>query len=265
MNVLLAFVIFTGIAWLAIAARRRPVLRGPAGFAGRRRRAPGRATRSSPSTASGTSSSPARPPSTACATGRRDGRPDASTTPTEPGATSRSTLRPAAEINAEQGALGISGATKPFEAYFSGEYTQQRPADGDPDRRRARRSAGSGSSSAAWRASSARSPTDPTAPPPVAGPGRHRDPDRRHLLEQRADPDAVRRRHPVGQPGRREHPAVPAARRRPDADDHAQALLRARISLRAEQLTYMVGFVFLFAFLIWVTGFDIIRSLGGGS
>ncbi len=37
-----------------------------------------------------------------------------------------------------------------------------------------------------------------------------------------------------------------------------------RISLRAERLTYMVGFVFLFAFLIWVTGYDIIRSLGGG-
>jgi regulator of sigma E protease len=40
-------------------------------------------------------------------------------------------------------------------------------------------------------------------------------------------------------------------------------LFGARISLRAEQLTYVVGFVFLFAFLIWVTGFDIIRSLGG--
>jgi regulator of sigma E protease len=39
----------------------------------------------------------------------------------------------------------------------------------------------------------------------------------------------------------------------------------ARISLRAEQLTYVVGFVFLFAFLIWITGFDIVRSLGGGS
>ena len=37
----------------------------------------------------------------------------------------------------------------------------------------------------------------------------------------------------------------------------------ARISVRAEQLTYMVGFVFLFAFLIWVTGFDIVRGLGG--
>ena len=39
----------------------------------------------------------------------------------------------------------------------------------------------------------------------------------------------------------------------------------ARISLRAEQLTYMVGFVFLFAFLIWVTGFDILRGLTGGT
>jgi regulator of sigma E protease len=42
-------------------------------------------------------------------------------------------------------------------------------------------------------------------------------------------------------------------------------LFGARISLRAEQLTYMVGFVFLFGFLIWVTGFDIIRSISGGS
>lgn len=42
-------------------------------------------------------------------------------------------------------------------------------------------------------------------------------------------------------------------------------LFGARISLRAEQLTYMVGFVFLFGFLIWITGFDIIRGLSGGS
>jgi regulator of sigma E protease len=42
-------------------------------------------------------------------------------------------------------------------------------------------------------------------------------------------------------------------------------LFGTRISLRAEQLTYMVGFVFLFAFLIWITGFDIIRGLTGGT
>ena len=40
--------------------------------------------------------------------------------------------------------------------------------------------------------------------------------------------------------------------------------LGARMSVRAEQLTYMVGFVFLFAFLIWITTFDIARGLGGG-
>ena len=44
-----------------------------------------------------------------------------------------------------------------------------------------------------------------------------------------------------------------------------KALFGSRISLRAERLTYVVGFVFLFAFLIWVTGFDLIRILGGGT
>jgi regulator of sigma E protease len=39
----------------------------------------------------------------------------------------------------------------------------------------------------------------------------------------------------------------------------------ARISLRAERLTYAVGFLFLFGFLIWVTGFDLLRILGGGA
>jgi regulator of sigma E protease len=42
-------------------------------------------------------------------------------------------------------------------------------------------------------------------------------------------------------------------------------ILGTRISLRAEQATYMVGFVFLFAFLIWVSGFDILRILSGGT
>jgi regulator of sigma E protease len=43
-----------------------------------------------------------------------------------------------------------------------------------------------------------------------------------------------------------------------------KSLFGRRISLQAERLTYMVGFVFLFAFLIWITGFDIIRGLQGG-
>jgi regulator of sigma E protease len=42
-----------------------------------------------------------------------------------------------------------------------------------------------------------------------------------------------------------------------------KAIFGTRISLRAERLTYVVGFVVLFAFLIWVTGFDILRALNG--
>jgi regulator of sigma E protease len=38
-----------------------------------------------------------------------------------------------------------------------------------------------------------------------------------------------------------------------------------RISLRAERLTYAVGFVALFTFLIWITVFDIARQVGGGT
>jgi regulator of sigma E protease len=41
--------------------------------------------------------------------------------------------------------------------------------------------------------------------------------------------------------------------------------LGARMTVQAEQLTYMVGFVFLFGFIIWITGFDIARMFGGGS
>jgi regulator of sigma E protease len=37
-----------------------------------------------------------------------------------------------------------------------------------------------------------------------------------------------------------------------------------RISMRAEQLTYAVGFVALFTFLIWITVFDVAKQLGGG-
>ena len=75
-------------------------------------------------------------------------------------------------------------------------------------------------------------------------PDRDRDPGRRRLLAARADLHALPRGHPVGQPRPRQHPAVPAARRRADADDRPEGdLRRSRISLRAERLTYLVGFV----------------------
>ena len=126
--------------------------------------------------------------------GRRDRRPRRSTTPDGTGATSRSPCAREAEVDAEQGALGISGVERPFEAYFFDEYydrttfrrrsasaPSRRSGALGPDPRRARR------------ASSARAP--PTRPRrrPFRS-GRHRDADRRHLLEQRPDPDAVRRR-----------------------------------------------------------------------
>ena len=38
-----------------------------------------------------------------------------------------------------------------------------------------------------------------------------------------------------------------------------------RISIRAERLTYAVGFMVLFGFLIWVTVFDVIKQVGGGA
>ena len=41
-------------------------------------------------------------------------------------------------------------------------------------------------------------------------------------------------------------------------------VLGSRLSLRAERLTYVLGFVLLLVFLVWITGFDIARQLGGG-
>jgi regulator of sigma E protease len=42
-----------------------------------------------------------------------------------------------------------------------------------------------------------------------------------------------------------------------------KSVFGSRISLRAERLTYVVGFAVLMAFLIWVSGFDIARILSG--
>jgi regulator of sigma E protease len=39
----------------------------------------------------------------------------------------------------------------------------------------------------------------------------------------------------------------------------------AETALSAERLTYLVGFVFLFGFLLWITYFDIARQVGGGA
>lgn len=38
-----------------------------------------------------------------------------------------------------------------------------------------------------------------------------------------------------------------------------------RLSIQAERLTYLVGFVALFGLIIWITYFDIVRQIGGGA
>ncbi|HEY2915965.1 MAG TPA: RIP metalloprotease [Candidatus Limnocylindrales bacterium] len=43
-----------------------------------------------------------------------------------------------------------------------------------------------------------------------------------------------------------------------------KSALRGRLSLRAERLTYVVGFALLIGFMLWVSVFDVARQLGGG-
>ena len=173
------------------------------------------------------------------------------------------TLRTQAEIDAQKGALGISGVDKPFEGYFFGQYTSNDlPTAIQIGVDQTIRWMGLIVGGLASLVSSVAN--DPTAAATGLGPGRHRHADRRHLLEQRAD-------HACStSPGiLSANLAVVNILPFPPLDGGRMLMITlkrifgARISLRAEQLTYMVGFVFLFAFIIWVTGFDIIRSLGG--
>ena len=41
--------------------------------------------------------------------------------------------------------------------------------------------------------------------------------------------------------------------------------ISTQTAISVERLTYLVGFVFLFGFLIWITYFDIVRQVGGGT
>jgi regulator of sigma E protease len=171
------------------------------------------------------------------------------------------TLRPASEINKQQGALGISGATQPFEAYFPGEYTTNdlstaaRIGANETVRWMGLIVGGLGSLVGSVVA-------DPTAPPPVSGPV--------GIAMQIGDilwnNGLVMTLYVAGILSA--NLAVVNILPFPPLDGGRMLMITlkrlfgARISLRAEQLTYVVGFVFLFAFIIWVTGFDIIRSLG---
>jgi regulator of sigma E protease len=174
------------------------------------------------------------------------------------------TLRPSEEINAQKGALGISGATTPFEAYFYGQYAQNdlpsaiRIGVDQTVRWMGLIVGGLGAlvSSVA---------NDPTAPPPVSGPV--------GIATQIGDifwnSGPIMLLYVAGILSA--NLAVVNILPFPPLDGGRMLMitlkrfLGARMTVQAEQLTYMVGFVFLFAFLIWITGFDIIRGLGGGS
>ncbi len=172
------------------------------------------------------------------------------------------TLRPEAEIDAQHGALGISGANKPFEGYFFGEYTTNDLATAiqigvDQTIRWMGLIVGGLATLVTSFAS------DPTAAPQVSGPV--------GIATQIGDifwnSGPIMLLYVAGILSA--NLAVVNILPFPPLDGGRMLMITlkrifgARISLRAEQLTYVVGFVFLFAFIIWVTGFDIIRSLGG--
>ena len=171
------------------------------------------------------------------------------------------TLRPASEINAQQGALGISGANTPFEGYFYGQYTQNDlPTAIQVGVNETGRWMGLIVGGLASLVGSVAN--DPTAPPPVSGPV--------GIATQIGDifwnSGPIMLLYVAGILSA--NLAVVNILPFPPLDGGRMLMITlkrlfgARISLRAEQLTYVVGFVFLFAFIIWVTGFDIIRSLG---
>jgi regulator of sigma E protease len=173
------------------------------------------------------------------------------------------TLRDQAAIDAGQGALGIVGNTKPFEAYFDGATTTNdvgtavQVGSDHTIRWMGLIIGGLGSLVASVAA-------DPTAPPPVSGPI--------GIATQIGDvffnAGPIMTLYVAGILSA--NLAIVNILPFPPLDGGRMLMITLkrifgrRISVRAEQLTYLVGFVFLFGFIIWVSGFDIIRTLGGG-
>jgi regulator of sigma E protease len=172
-------------------------------------------------------------------------------------------LRPPEEINETQGALGIkSSPAHPFDADFFGEsMSRDLPAAVGIGARETGRALGLileglGALVGSFAA-------DPTAPPPVSGPV--------GIATQIGDifwnAGPIMTLYVAGILSA--NLALVNVLPFPPLDGGRMLVITlkrifgARISLRAERLTYFVGFIFLFAFILWVTGFDIIRSLGG--
>lgn len=261
MNVLVAFVIFTGIAWLAspfVGVRFFEVQPGsPAAIAGLQ---PGDAIVAVDGARYQFITGPN------ALTGLRDRAGETVVlTIDDPHGMSRDVtvaLRSKAEIDAQKGALGISGATKPFEGYFYGEYTtNDLPTAISIGAKETVRWMGLIVGGLASVVGSV--VADPTAPPPVSGPI--------GIATQIGDifwnNGPILTLYIAGILSA--NLAVVNILPFPPLDGGRMLMLTlkrifgTRISVRAEQLTYVVGFVFLFAFIIWVTGYDIIRSLGG--
>jgi regulator of sigma E protease len=174
------------------------------------------------------------------------------------------TLRSQADVDANKGALGISAEDRPFEAYFFDAYAQNDLTTAlDIGAQETVRWMGlivGGLGSLIGSVAS-----DPTAPPPVAGPI--------GIATQIGDifwnsgPILTLYVAAILSANLAVVNILPF----PPLDGGRmfvitlKSVLGERISLRAERLTYVVGFVFLFAFLIWITGFDIARGLSGGS
>lgn len=171
-------------------------------------------------------------------------------------------LRSPEQVNETQGALGISASEAPFEPAFFGEYTgRDLPAAVGIGARETGRALGLILDGLGALVSSFAA--DPTAPPPVAGPV--------GIATQIGDifwnAGPIMTLYVAGILSA--NLALVNILPFPPLDGGRMLVITlkrifgARISLRAERLTYFVGFMFLFAFIIWVTGFDIIRSLGG--
>jgi regulator of sigma E protease len=261
MNVLLALVIFTGIAWLAspfVGVKFFEVQPGsPAAAAGLQ---PGEAIVA----IDGQRYQFITGPTALSGLRDRAGETIVLTIADEAGAQRdvTVTLRSEAEISDQKGALGISGVNKPFEGYFYGEYTTNDLGTSiQVGVEQTVRWMGLIVGGLASLVSSVAS--NPTAPPPVSGPI--------GIATQIGDifwnSGPILTLYVAGILSA--NLAVVNILPFPPLDGGRMLMITlkrifgTRISLRAEQLTYVVGFVFLFAFIIWVTGFDIVRSLGG--
>ncbi len=262
MNVVLAFVIFTGIAWLAspfVGVRFYEVQPdSPAAMAGLQ---PGDAILA----IDGERYQFITGPNALNGLRERAGETVVLTMADEAGARRdvTVTLRSQADVDADKGALGISGATRPFEGYVYGEYTQNDIGTaigiGANETTRWMGLIVGGLASLVGSVAA-----DPTAPPPVSGPV--------GIATQLGDifwnSGPIMTLYVAGILSA--NLAVVNILPFPPLDGGRMLMITlkrifgARMSLRAEQLTYVVGFVFLFAFIIWITGFDIARSIGGG-